>query len=71
MWAMEHFHYYLGYSYFELWTDHSAMTYIKNNKINELKGRIAKWSLRIQPFDFIIKHRAGKKNANADVLSRL
>jgi len=71
IWAMEKFHYYLGYSHFILITDHSAMVYLKNNPIKELKGRLAKWSLRIQPFNFTIQHRAGKKNTNADVLSRL
>src|SRR6185295_6941185 len=71
LWAMEYFNYYLGYNHFELWTDHSAMTYIKNNKVDELKGRIARWALKIQQYDFTIKYRAGKKNANADALSRL
>jgi hypothetical protein len=71
IWAMEKFWYYLGYSHFELLTDHAAMSYLKNNDIKELKGRLAKWTLRIQPFDFTIRHRAGKLNTNADVLSRL
>ncbi|RHZ82218.1 hypothetical protein Glove_110g100 [Diversispora epigaea] len=38
IWAMEKFYYYLGYSHFILITDHSAMTYLKNNPIKELKG---------------------------------
>jgi hypothetical protein len=71
IWAMEKFYYYIGYSKFTLITDHAAMKYLKNNPIKELKGRLAKWSLRIQPFDFEIEHRAGKINTNADVLSRL
>jgi hypothetical protein len=71
LWAMQHFNYYLGYSHFELWTDHTAMTYIKNNKVDEIKGKIARWALKIQQFDFTIKYRAGKGNTNANALSRL
>ncbi len=36
------------------------LTYLKNNDIKELKGRIARWTIKIQPFDFTIKHRAWK-----------
>ena len=38
---------------------------------NQLKGRLARWVLRLQAFDFEIRHRPGKANANADALSRL
>ena len=33
-------------------------------------GRLARWSLLIQQFDFDIKCRSGKSNADADALSR-
>ena len=33
-------------------------------------GRLARWSLLIQQFDFEILHRPGKENGNADSLSR-
>lgn len=71
VWAIEKFHYYLGYKHFVLVTDHIAMKYLKENTINVTKGRIAKWILKVQPFDFEIQYRPGKINTNADALSRL
>ncbi len=35
------------------------------------KGRRARWIMDLENYDFIIKYRAGKNNANADALSRL
>jgi len=71
VWAMNKFHYYLGYKKFILLTDHIALQYLKNNDIKETKGRIAKWITKVLPFDFEIKYRPGKINRNADTLSRL
>lgn len=36
----------------------------------DLSGRLARWVLGLQPFDYKIIHRAGKKHMNADALSR-
>ena len=38
--------------------------------IKDVTGRLARWSLFIQQFDFDIKHRPGITNGNADGLSR-
>jgi hypothetical protein len=71
VWAIEKFHYYLGYKHFVLLTDHIAMQYLKKNNIKETKSRIAKWIVKVLPFDFEIRYRPGKINTNADTLSRL
>ena len=34
-------------------------------------ARLVRWSLRLSEFDYIIKHKKGKANGNADRLSRL
>ena len=37
----------------------------------EPKGRLARWIMDLQEFNFSIKHRAGRIHTNADALSRL
>ena len=38
--------------------------------IKDPTGKLARWSLTIQQYDFTIKHRSGTSNGNADALSR-
>ena len=33
-------------------------------------GTVRRWLDYIQQFDFVVKHRAGKYNTNADIISR-
>ena len=37
----------------------------------EAKGRLARWIMDLQEFDFSVAHRAGRIHNNADALSRL
>src|SRR5436305_15098463 len=41
-----------------------------SNRQNARRRR-ARWIMKLQQYDFEIKHRPGKSNANADALSRL
>src|SRR3954447_16410782 len=68
VWAIQHFHYYLCTTRFELVTDHSALKWLQTSKIP--KRRRARWMMELQPYNYNIQHRPGKHNANADVLSR-
>ena len=54
---------------FTIVTDHSALKWLQTSKIP--KGRRARWIMELQQYDFQIKHRPGKANANADALSRI
>lgn len=56
-----------GYE-FDVITDHSSLKWLMNTK--DLSGRLARWSLKLQPFSFNILHRKGNLNIVADSLSR-
>lgn len=68
VWAVEHFRHYYGTAPFFVITDHSALKWLRST---ELKGKRARWILRLEPYNFTIVHRAGRKHNNADTLSRI
>ena len=51
-----------------MYTDHAACTSLL--KTARPSGKLARWALTIQEMDLTIRHRPGKKNTNADALSR-
>lgn len=53
---------------FRIITDHSSLRWLMNQK--DLNGRLARWSLKLQGFDFAIEHRKGSLNVVPDTLSR-
>lgn len=38
--------------------------------LKDLSGRLARWPLQLQSYDFQIEHRKGSENVVADMLSR-
>ena len=66
--GIKRFQSYLYGRRFYIHTDHSALKWLMS--IQDPTGRLARWSLLIQQFDFEIIHRPGKSNGNADALSR-
>lgn len=64
----QHFRVYLLGRKFLIVTDHNALTWLHTM---EPKGRIARWLMDLQEFDFEVKHRPGRLHNNADALSRL
>ena len=69
IWAVKYFHHYLGLQPFTIVTDHAALKWLQTSHIP--KGRRARWMMELQQYDYQIKHRPGKTNANADALSRM
>ena len=67
-WALKYFKYCLHGRKTTVYTDHKPLVWLFKNKIAE--GRLAKWTLNLQDYDFEVKYRQGKYNANADTLSR-
>ena len=67
--AIKTFRVYLYGKHFKLITDHSALKWLMS--IKDPNGKLARWEILLQTFDFEIIHRAGKKHANVDALSRI
>lgn len=66
--AVEKFRPYVELHQFTIITDHSALKWLMSQK--DLNGRLARWSLRLQRFEFSIQHRKGQLNVVPDALSR-
>ena len=66
--AIELFRYYRTGRHFTVVTDHASLTWLRN--FREPKGMVARWIVRLQPFDFAIVHQPGKHHSHADGLSR-
>ena len=64
--AVEHFAPYLITRKFVLETDHRALTFMDSSR--HTNGRLARWALQLQPFEFDIRYRQWKTNGNADAL---
>ena len=63
------FHHYLLGRKFSFHMDHSALLYLVSKAL--LTGKLARWMLLLQEFEFEIYHRPGVLHAIADYLSRL
>ena len=53
---------------FEVWTDHENLKYFREP--HKLNRRQARWYLKLQDYDFMLKHILGKMNTKADILSQ-
>ena len=53
---------------FEIWMDHENLKYFREP--HKLNGRQARWYLKLQDYDFTLRHIPGKMNTKADILLR-
>lgn len=67
--AIEKFRPYIDGVHFDVITDHASLVWLKNLK--DPTGRLSRWALRMQQFDFTLSHRKGKLNVVPDALSRI
>ena len=61
-------HYLLG-GHFKMYTDHSTLKYLVNKLV--LGGRICRWILLFQEYDFEVVVKPGRLNAGPDHLSHI
>lgn len=68
IWAVERARCYLEGTHFTVVTDHHSLLWLHNLK--NPQGRLGRWALRLQAYDFNIIHRPGKEHKVPDCLSR-
>ena len=67
--AIKKFRSYIEGHQFEVITDHASLKWLINQL--DLNGRLARWALKLQGFNFTIRHRKGSQNIVPDSLSRM
>ena len=68
VWSIKQFRIYLYGKKFRVVTDHAALSWLM--KINDPTGRLARWSIYLQAYEFDIVHRRGRIHSNVDAVSR-
>lgn len=68
VWGIEKMRPYLEAYHFTVLTDHQSLRWL--HSIKSPSGRLARWSIFLQQYDFEIKYRKGALNRVADALSR-
>lgn len=68
LWAIEKLRPYIEGIPFTVLTDHHSLVWLQNLK--DPHGRLARWSVRLQQYDFKIVHRKGELHVTPDLLSR-
>ncbi|KAL7293051.1 hypothetical protein TKK_0013495 [Trichogramma kaykai] len=69
LWAIKKLRPYVEGYEFTVITDHSALTWLKNLK--DPTGRLARWALQMQQWQFRVIHRKGSMMKVPDALSRM
>lgn len=68
--GIRHFHSFLAHRHFHIETDHLSLKYL-NEIRGSTQGRLARWSLLLQNYNFTVHYKPGKMNQAADALSRI
>lgn len=66
--GIKYFRVYLANTRFIVKTDHKAIEFLKN--VKEPNGRLGRWIIFLQGYNYEIQYKPGSKHGNADSLSR-
>jgi len=69
VYALQKYQHYLLGGHFKMYTDHSTLKYVVNKLV--FGGRICRWLLLFQEYDFEFIVKTGCLNAGPDYLSRI
>ena len=67
--AVKQFRHYVYGTHFTVVTDHALLKWLQ--QLKEPEGRLARWALRLQGYDFTVLHCPGIQHQNADGLSQM
>ena len=71
IWSVRHFSHYLKFRPFTIYTDHKPLLNCINiDPKKDGSGKRTRWALELSSYDFVIKHKSGKRHLDADSLSR-
>ncbi|CAF1144307.1 unnamed protein product [Didymodactylos carnosus] len=68
VWGTQHFRPYIEGRPFKVWTDHRSLQWLRN--IKDPTSRLARWAIKLDAYNMVIKQHPGKVNSNIDALSR-
>lgn len=68
VWALQKLQPYLYGRKFTVVTDHNPLSWLY--RVSGDNGKLLRWSLALQQYDFTIQHKKGSEHGNADGLSR-
>ncbi|XP_077344305.1 uncharacterized protein LOC143988526 [Lithobates pipiens] len=68
VWALQKLQTYLYGRHFTVITDHNPLSWL--NRVAGENGKLLRWSLILQQYNFTIQHKKGSTHGNADGLSR-
>lgn len=69
VWGVNHFKPYIFGRHFTVITDHKPLVHLKN--LRDPGSRLMNMRMKLECYDFEVVYKEGKKNTNADALSRI